>query len=191
VSRQEERYWAAVRALRETMDKLDSDKSQLSPRVALYRAGKSWLVWAWHDDPYPGALAIIPAPDGDEAETGITAEVLREIPMPEILEDTQAIRPLVALKRTRQAISRFRDYVASGGQGDLYYAMLGDVYESITARGDTNPAATLARLAGLDVEMMRTHISHACSRGLLTDPREPAGGRLTDQALALLSTAEG
>jgi hypothetical protein len=193
VGRQEERYRAAVRALREAMDLLDADESQPSPRVALYQAGKSWLVWAWHGESYPGALAIIPAPDCDETEEepGITAAVLRDIPMPEISEDSRAIRPLAANKRAHAAIRRFADYLACGRRDDLYYVLLSDVYASITARGDQNPAAALARLAEVDGATMRTHIDDACSRGLLTDPREPSGGRLTDEARKLLAEAEG
>ena len=194
MDRREERYRTAVRALRDAMDSLERqlDAGDLGQApVALYRAGESWLVWAYYGTPYPEALAILPAPDGNEKELsrGITSAVFRKVPVSEIADDARSMVPLVEAEHSRVALRRFADAAASRRRDDLYYAEVADAYVSVTVRGDKNPIVTLALVGGINVDTMRVHVREARSRGLLTGSAGRAGGELTERAIGLLRQA--
>jgi hypothetical protein len=174
----------AAEALREVMDKMLSGVPVLS-----YRVG-SWLVLAVLGDPHPGALAVLPAPDGDEQEVrrGITTGTLRAVPMSEIIADGRDSGSLAEAEYGRRALARLGS--AGAERDDLYFALVADAYAQATALGDKRPIRTLALVAGVKPDTMRIHVREARSRGLLTGAQGRAEGELTEHAKQLLGEAE-
>jgi hypothetical protein len=69
--------------------------------------------------------------------------------------------------------------------------VVADAYEGVTLQGDKNPIETLALVAGIHADTMRTHVREARSRGLLTGTPGRSGGRVTEKGRELLREGEG
>lgn len=148
-----------------------------------------WRVFPHFAAGYPRALVILPSPNADDDDyeqvwQGITSGVLRKLPLSQIVSD--ALGAQGAEEVARAALGDLQEAAKSRRRDDHYYAMVADAYAKITAAGETRPLPTLSEWTGLGIDTMRTQVSEARKRGILTGVHGRAGGRLTDKAKALL-----
>jgi hypothetical protein len=107
--------------------------------------------------------------------------------MAEITDDGRESATLEDAEYTRRALRRLAD-IGGGARrhADAFYVVVADAYAAVIVRGDRNPVVTLAMVAGINTETMRTHIREARSRRFLTGSPGRAGGELTEPAKRLL-----
>jgi hypothetical protein len=131
---------------------------------------------------------------------GITGELLRRIPIGEVLDAVsrklrtmpldQFDYPAAERREVRALGRRFAAQPRPGrrGRDDEFYAVLANEYLRLLATGSRRPVADLARLQHLSVSQVRSLLVGARRRGLLTPGLVGRpGGSLTDKAEALLT----
>jgi hypothetical protein len=141
-------------------------------------------------------------PDAPVPSGGITARLLRHVKVGQHAEPvSQDYRTWVKKHFGRAALQRLDGHVGPVRRArrrrtkrrtqDRFYAELARDYASLWEKGTRTPTATLARLRGVPLEAMRSHVHLARTNGWLTDTsRGRAGGAMTQKTMDLLAASQ-
>lgn len=140
--------------------------------------------------------------DASSSGIDITGQLLRSIPYGELRDAAVAWLQQGILGHLLAATAEaWRDVrgaqprrLGPSGYSDLFYARVAARYASLVAAGEAQPMRRMSsEQEGVPIPTVRTQVSEARKRGLLTDAPRPgrAGGELTDKAIEILESEEG